>query len=66
MQTGSENQLLAEGMFNFLNELRDDIGNFITKYVTIPWAETEITENWNPAADFYNPLVWNEALARAG
>lgn len=52
-------------MFNLLTELRDDPAQFITDYITIPWAQTEIEENWTNQASFDN-LEWNEALARAG
>lgn len=55
---------MAEGMFNFLNQLRSDPSQFITDYITIPWAETEIEENWE--GNTYDELEWNEALARAG
>jgi len=43
--------------------LRDDPAAYIASSITIPWAETEITENWD---DTYEPIYWNEALARAG
>ena len=52
-------------MFNFVNESWSDAAEFITDYITIPWAETEIEENWVGITGLDN-LIWNEALARAG
>lgn len=54
---------MAEGIFWNLQALRDDPAAYIASSITIPWAETEITENWD---DTYEPIYWNEALARAG
>ena len=63
VQTGNDYQLLAEGMFNLLKELRSNKATFIANYISIPWAETEINENWGTV---YSDIKWNEALARAG
>lgn len=58
--------MMAEGIFKNLKALRVDPLAFISSSVTIPWVKTEILENWNFDANHYEPIYWNEALARAG
>ena len=67
-ETGQIYQYLAQDMFKNLNLLRDAPATYKTNYISIPWAESEITQNWEtiPSANtYFQPLVWNEALARA-